>query len=99
MSPYPTPTLPKVSASVSVRTCDPFPSAVLGTAGWGGASVMGSAAALPHCKGAAVIAPAGGHDHDTIGPMTYFTRMELAAALHELGQLAVDAGKVIDLAL
>ena len=31
--------------------------------------------------------------------MTYFTRTELSAALHELGQLAVDAGKVIDLAL
>jgi hypothetical protein len=31
--------------------------------------------------------------------MTYFTRTELAAALHELGQLALDSGKIIDLAL
>jgi hypothetical protein len=31
--------------------------------------------------------------------MTYFTRTELSAALHELGELAADAGKVIDLAL
>jgi len=31
--------------------------------------------------------------------MTYFTRAELSAALRELGQLAADAGKVIDLAV
>jgi len=31
--------------------------------------------------------------------MTYFTRTELSAALNELGQLALDTGKVIDLAL
>jgi hypothetical protein len=31
--------------------------------------------------------------------MTYFTRTELSAALNELGKLALDAGKVIDLAL
>jgi hypothetical protein len=31
--------------------------------------------------------------------MTYFTRTELAAALHELGHLALDSGKIIDLAL
>jgi hypothetical protein len=30
--------------------------------------------------------------------MPTFTKMELSNALHELGQLCVDAGKVIDIA-